>query len=140
MALRYLLDTNAVSEWVKPTPDATVLKSLQRHHDARAIAAPTLQELAYGFARLAPGKRRDQLELWLNELAQRLPVLPFDAQAAWWLGVERARLGRVGIQLPHVDGEIAAVAQTAQLVLVARNVKDFERIEGLVVECWHATA
>ena len=137
MALRWLLDTNVISEWVKPAPDAAVLKLLQRHQAACAMAAPSLEVLAYGFARLAPGRRRDQLESWLTGLAQRLPVLPFDAQAAWWLGVERARLARAGIQRSHADGEIAAVAVMAQLKLVTRNVKDFAAVDGLVVECWH---
>lgn len=137
MALRYLLDTNVVSEWVKPQPDERVLTRLQRDHAACAIAAPTLQELAFGLARLPPSRRRDQLEFWLTGLAERLPVLGFDARAAWWLGVERARLANIGRTLPYVDGEIAAVAVTQGLCLVTRNLRDFEAVDELQRECWH---
>lgn len=137
MALRYLLDTNVVSEWVKPMPDEAVLKKLARHQGVCAIAATTLQELAFGFARLAPGRRRDQLEQWLIGLADRIPILAFDARAAWWLGVERARLAQRGIVLSYADGEIAACAVAAELTLVTRNGRDFEAIEGVRLESWH---
>lgn len=138
MALRFLLDTNVVSEWVRPHPDKAVLTRLQAEQAACAMAAPTLQELAFGLARLAPGRRRDQLETWLTGLADRLPVLPVNARAAWWLGVERARRERLGRPLPYVDGEIAAVAVTTGLTLVTRNGRDFESINGLQVETWHS--
>lgn len=140
MALRYLLDTNVVSEWVKPVPDEAVVRRLTRHQGACAIAATTLHELTFGFARLPPGRRRDQLEGWLTGLADRLPILPFDAQAAWWLGVERARLARSGIVLPLADGEIAAVAVQSSPTLVTRNVRDFEAVEELKVQNWHSLA
>lgn len=137
MALRYLLDTNVVSEWVKPVPDPAVMAKFSRHQAACAVSAPTLQELAFGFSRLPPSRRRDHLEHWLTGLAQRLPVLAFDAQAAWWLGVERARQAQQGRTLPYVDGEIAAVAVTAGLTLVTRNLKDFGQVQGLSVVAWH---
>lgn len=137
MALRYLLDTNVVSEWVKPLPNEAVLKRLARHQGACAMAATSLQELAFGFARLAPGRRRDHLEQWLAGLAERIPVIEFDAPAAWWLGVERARLAGQGIVLPYADGEIAACAVTRELHLVTRNGRDFEAVDGLRLVNWH---
>jgi tRNA(fMet)-specific endonuclease VapC len=138
VTLRYLLDTNVVSEWVKPTADAQVVARLTQHEAACAIAAPTLEELAFGMARLPPSRRRDQLEQWLAATVDRMPVLPFDARAAWWLGVERARLARLGRPAPRADGEIAAIAVAHGLILVTHNVKDFAAFSGLRIEDWSA--
>lgn len=138
MALRYLLDTNVLSEWVKPQPHAGVMQAMQRHEAECAIAATTLQELAFGVARLPQGQRRAALETWLSGCAHRFPILPFDAKAAWWLGLERARLAAIGRALPHADGEIAACAVAHELILVTRNVKDFEGLQGLGLVNWHA--
>ncbi len=139
MALKFLLDTNVVSEWVKQQPDAGVLSEMHRHEGACAVAAPTLEELAFGLSRLPPGRRRDQLEQWLTALAQRLPVLPYDAKAAWWWGVERARLARIARPVPRPDGSIAAVAATHGLTLVTRNLKDFQPMSGFEMVSWHSS-
>lgn len=140
MRLRYLLDTNVLSEWVKPQPHASVMQALQRHEAECAMAAPTLQELVFGVARLPHGQRRAALELWLGNCAKQMPVLSFDAKAAWWLGQERARLANKGRALPHADGEIAACAVAHGLTLVTRNVKDFEGLQGLTVVNWHTSS
>lgn len=137
MALQFLLDTNVVSEWVKLQPEQAVLTAMQQHEGACAIASPTLEELAFGMSRLVPSRRRDQLEAWLTALAQRLTVLPYDARSAWWWGVERARLERVGRPVPRADGSIAAVAATQGLTLVTRNLRDFQPMAGLEMTSWH---
>ena len=137
MTLRFLLDTNVVSEWVKLQPDPDVLAAMRQHESACAVAAPTLEELAVGLSRLVPRRRRDDLERWLTALAQQLPVLPYDAQAAWWWGVERARLERLGRPVPRPDGSIAAVAATQGLTLVTRNLKDFQPMVGFERISWH---
>lgn len=140
MALAFLLDTNVVSEWVKPQPHPAVLKALKRHAASCAIGAPTLEELAYGCARLDSDTRREALRRWIDGIAQRIPVLPYDARAADWLGQERARLARIGKPAPRTDGEIAAIAWANGLTLVTRNLADFAAFEGLKVINWHQPA
>lgn len=137
MVLRYLLDTNVVSELTKPLPNQTVVLALRLHESTCAISAITLEELAFGCARLPSAQRRAWFSQWLQGLAQRLPVLPFDAQAALWLGRERARLLAMGRPAPRTDGQIAAVAATQGLTLVTRNARDFAGFEGLPLEDWH---
>lgn len=140
MALRYLLDTNVVSELTKPLANPGVLQALAQHEADCAIAAPTLEELVFGCRRLAPGARQDWLQHWVDGLPYRLPVLPFDQHAAAWLGAERARLAALGRPAPRTDGEIAAVAVTQGLTLVTRNGRDFGGFAELVVVDWHDSA
>lgn len=136
MALRFLLDTNVVSELSKPAPDHAVLSALQGHEADCAIGAPTLEELTFGCARLPPGHRQTWLRRWLAGLAGRIVVLPYDRQAASWLGAERARLAALGKPAPRTDGEIAAIAVTQGLTLVTRNLRDFQSFEGLAWADW----
>lgn len=64
------------------------------------------------------------------------PVLAYDEAAAHWHGRERARLDGLGRPAPYVDGQIAAIAQVSNLILVTVNVKDFARFKDLKVENW----
>jgi tRNA(fMet)-specific endonuclease VapC len=137
VALQFLLDTNVVSELTKPLPDAAVVLALRQHESQCAISAITLEELAFGGARLKLPQRRDWFAEWLAGLSARLPVLPFDAAAALWLGRERARLQALGRSAPRADGEIAAVAVTQGLILVTRNGRDFAGFLGLQLQSWH---
>ncbi len=135
--LRYLLDTNIVSQPVAKTPAESVLRKLRRLGDQCAIAAPVWHELQYGCKRLPPGKRREALEDYLSEVVQvSFPILAYDEAAARRHATERARLEETGTTTPFVDGQIAAIALVNELVLVTGNVKDFSPFTGLIVESW----
>jgi tRNA(fMet)-specific endonuclease VapC len=135
--LRYLLDTNIVSQPVAKTPAASVLRKLRNIGDQCAIATPVWHELQYGCKRLPAGKRREALEDYLTEVVQvSFPILPYDEAAAKRHATERARLQETGTTLPFVDGQIAAIALVNDLVLVTGNVRDFASFTGLSVESW----
>jgi tRNA(fMet)-specific endonuclease VapC len=137
MSLRFLLDTNVVSQPVAPIPDPKILAKLQEHQEEIAIAATVWHELVFGARVLPRSRRRRVLERYLMEVVEPgLPILSYDAAAAAWHGAERARLRAVGITPAFVDGQIAAVAKTNGLILVTRNVADFEPFEGIEVENW----
>lgn len=134
--IHYLLDTNVVSELSRPAPRPGVLAQLDAHDGELAVSAVTMGELRFGVDLLPPSKRRDELEEHLGQLMRRLPVLPYDRGAALWHGAERARLRKLGKERPFVDGQIAAVAATRNLILVTANVADFAHFDNLIVKDW----
>lgn len=135
--MSYLLDTNVLSEPVKPDPDAGVMAGLKSTPGMIATAGPVWHQLLFGCYRLPDSSRRRTLEQYLFQvLAPSLPVLPYDEPAANWHASERARLESRGLTPPFVDGQIAAIAKVRGLVLVTRNVAHFEPFEGLPVEDW----
>jgi tRNA(fMet)-specific endonuclease VapC len=137
VSLRFLLDTNVLSEPAKPRPNRRVMDRLRRHHDDVATASPVWHELLYGCARLPASARRQTLERYLHDiLAPTLTILPYDAQAAAWHAGERARLDARGRTRPLVDGQIAAIARSRGLVLVTGNPADYRDFDGLAIEDW----
>ena len=128
--MKYLLDTNAVSEWVKPRPDPGLAAWLAAcDEDSIYLSVVTLAELRRGIARLELGRRRSQLDLWLrDELPQRfdgriLPVTGAVADVWGMLVAEREALGR---PISAMDAFIAATAHLHEMVLVTRNEADFQ--------------
>ena len=136
--MKYLLDTNVLSESVKTSPQKSVLNLTERHQHEIVTAAPVWHELCYGCQRLPVSRKREILANFLyNVLKPNMTILPYDERAAEWHAKERARLTVLG-QIPSfVDGQIAAVAKVNGLILVTRNTLDFEKFSGLKLENWH---
>lgn len=138
MTLRYLLDTNVISELTKPTPNAGVVRRFHRHELHVATASPVWNELAFGCERMPASKRRDGLQAFIDQLRPVLPVLPYGAAAAEWHARERARIEREGRKAPFVDGQIASIAYVHGLTLVTANLKDYALFDGISVEDWRS--
>jgi tRNA(fMet)-specific endonuclease VapC len=135
--LRYLLDTNILSEATRATPDAGVMARLRRFGDRIATSAVSWHELHHGLALMAPSRKRTAVAAFLESLSRaELPVLPYAAEAAEWHARERARLAAAGRTAPFVDGQIAAIAHVNGLVLVTRNTSDFRHFSGLKLQNW----
>ena len=102
--IRYLLDTNALSETARSQPSPHLVKRLQMRRAEVCTSSVVWHELRYGVVRLDPGKRKDILLSWMSALElSSLPILPYDQEAARWHADERARLERVGQTLPFRD-------------------------------------
>ena len=136
MALRYLLDTNVLSEAMRPLPDPQVMDRIASAGDTIATASPVWHEIEFGRLLLPAGKRRRAIETIIDAFSAVLTILPYDTSAAAWHARERARLSRLGKPPPFVDGQIAAITAVNDLVLVTRNVRDFSGFTGLEVESW----
>jgi len=134
---RYLLDTNVLSEPLRPAPDQKVLDRLRRHHDELATAAVVWHELWFGCRRLPDSDKRRAIEAYLTQVVgPSLPILSYDGRAAAWHAVERARLTRAGKTPAFADGQIAAIAATQDLILVSFNRADYADFRDLTVEDW----
>jgi tRNA(fMet)-specific endonuclease VapC len=134
---RWLLDTNILSEPLKPRPDPEVLRQLEACSGRLVTAAPVLHELWFGAERLPAGRRRSALMAFVRDVVfPSIPVLPYEREAARWHAAERARLAAQGRTPAFVDGQIAAVASVNGCGLVTRNGKDFEGFEGVEIVDW----
>jgi len=69
-------------------------------------------------------------------VSANVPILDYDRAAADWHARERARLEASGRTPPFIDGQIAAIARVADLILVTSNKADFKPFEGLRVQSW----
>ena len=135
--MRYLLDSNTVSEPLRPKPSARIIQGLHEHDGEAAIPAPVWHELHFGCARLPPSRRRSNIERYIQDVVlTSFPVLDYDREAADWHALERARLRSIGKTPPFVDGQIAAIAFVNDLILVTSNVRDFEGFRGVQVQSW----
>lgn len=140
--MNFLLDTNIVSEWVRPRPDPGVVDWLEGADEDRVfISVITLAELRFGIEQLKEGVRRRRLDKWLDEeLSQRFAgrVLPVDEAVAnaWGRLVSRTR--GAGRPIQPMDGFIAATAQVHRLGLVTRNVADFAPVLKTIINPWKA--
>jgi predicted nucleic acid-binding protein len=136
----FLLDTNVVSEWVKPRPDPGVVTWLAEINEDRVfLSVITLAELRHGVELMAKGARRDRLDAWLVEqLPARFEerVLPVDPTIADRWGRLMARVRQNGRPVGTMDGFIAATAEQYGLTLVTRNVSDFDAIGIPLINPW----
>jgi tRNA(fMet)-specific endonuclease VapC len=134
--MKFLLDTNVLCEPRMPQPNRNVLSKLAVHSGQVATASVCIHELIFGAERLPMSQRRREYQAFVDELVGAITILPYDAEAATWHGRERARLERAGKLPPFVDGQIASIAATRDLVLITKNIRDFHNFRGLRVETW----
>ena len=135
-----VLDTNVISEMLKPAPDVAVTAWLNAQAPSEVyLSAVSEAELRFGVAVLAPGQRQDRLAeaieaLLREEFAGRL--LPFDTAAARSFADIAAARRRSGRPISPFDGQIAAIARTHRAVLASRNVADFEGCDIPLIDPW----
>ena len=133
--MSFLLDTNAVSEWIKPSPNAGLIAWMDSVDEDRTfISVVSIAELRYGVDRLPESKRRRALERWLQE---QLPlrfedrILGVDAVIAEMWGKLASRNEAAGRPKGIMDTFLAATAVAHQLTVVTRNVDDFPALNVL---------
>ena len=138
--MSFLLDTNVVSELTKPRPNPGVVVWLADvDEDSVFLSVITLTELRYGVERLAPGRRRKQLDWWLQQaLPERFEgrIVPIDATVADACGKLMARTEASGRPIEARDAYIAATAQVYRLTLVTRNATHFETTVKSILTPW----
>lgn len=138
--MNFLLDTNIVSEWVKPRPYPGVVAWLAEADEDRVfVSVVTLAELRYGVERMAAGSRRSRLDEWLrDELPLRFQgrVLAIEAAVADMWGKIAVRSESAGKRIGVMDRFIAATAEAHDLTLVTRNASHFESLVRSILNPW----
>ena len=136
-----VLDTNIISEAMKPEPHATVQVWLN-HQVAETlyISSVTLAELLYGIAALPVGKRKELLAQALDGLMGlfRDRVLPFDVDAARHYAELAVTARSCGRGFPTPDGYIAAIAASRGFIVASRDTAPYEAAGVSVVNPWEA--
>jgi toxin FitB len=133
--MRYLLDTNIISNITKPTPSESLIAWMAEQPDRDLfIASLTIAEIRRGILEKPSGKRRDRLEVWFSgpQGPQALfagRVLPFDERAALVWARLMADGKDKGRPRSALDTIIAAVAEANECVVVTDNDKDFQGVE-----------
>ena len=138
--MSYLLDTNVVSETVRPSPRQSVLDWMEaRNSSDLFLAAQTMGELVRGARKVREQERRERFERWIErDLARQFDgrVLPFDGRTAAIWGRLMGDGDRAGRRPAAADAHIAAVAIQHELILVTRNVRDFARFDIQLFNPW----
>jgi predicted nucleic acid-binding protein len=136
-----LLDTNVISEPLRPAGDAAVLAWIDAQIvETLYLSAISLAELRLGMATLPAGKRKDVLH---SSFEQRvLPlfagrILPFDSAASEAYAVLRARARVQGKAIAPADGYIAATAKSHGLIVATRDTRPFEAVGLTVINPWN---
>jgi predicted nucleic acid-binding protein len=138
--LSFLLDTNVISEWVKPQPHAGVIRWLADADEDRVfISVITIAEVRGGLERMPKGRRRDRIAAWLSEdLAVRFEgrVVPVDAAIAQEWGVAVGLARDHGLNIGIMDAFLAATARSRGMTLVTRTPRDFRGLGVEVFDPW----
>jgi toxin FitB len=137
-----ILDTNVISELMKPVSDPAVEKWL----DAQAaeslfLTATSLSELLVGIEILPAGKRKQGLMGVLNGIVEQIldwRVLPFDEPAARFYSTLVARARERGRAISILDGQIAAIAESHGYIVATRDTSPFEAAGITYVNPWNA--
>ena len=134
--MNFLLDTNAVSEWVKPQPNPGLIRWMESADEDRVfLSVISLAELRYGVERMPAGARRTRLEQWLrDELPLRFErrILPIDNDIAEAWGRTVSRSEALGRPMGAMDAFLSATAEVHHLTLVTRSVSDFVTLKAVV--------
>lgn len=136
-----ILDTNVVSEMMRPAPQPAVLKwfATQSFEDVH-ITAITMAEILFGIQLLAAGKRRGALQAGADKTFAVFAghILPFDDRAAYEFSIIASARRKRGSPISEFDAQISAIALVNGATLATRNTDDFQGRGVQLVDPWKA--
>lgn len=133
-----LLDTNVLSELMKPVPDLLVERWFLLNEEDCCLASVVIGELAFGIGKLDDGARKSNLQSQLFEWRIRFVNRshPFDVAAAMIYGEVQANARKAGRSMSVPDAQIAAIARDKNFSLATRNAKDFSTTGLDLINPW----
>jgi hypothetical protein len=136
-----ILDTNVVSELMRPEPDARVRQWVGGWRaEELATTAITVAEIRHGIERLPDGRRKAGLLSAATGLFAAFGglVQPFDALAAAWFGPVMVHRASLGLPIEGFGAQIAAICRAQDAALATRNVRDFLETGVRIIDPWSA--
>jgi tRNA(fMet)-specific endonuclease VapC len=131
--MKYMLDTNICIALIRHKSPALLQKLITHQPGEVGISSITLSELTYGVEKSA---LREQNLTALQQFLLPLELVEFDDRAAFVYGKVRAELERSGQPIGSMDMLIAAHALSVAAILVTNNGREFQHVEGLIIEDW----
>ncbi len=136
----YLLDTNMISELMKPNPDKHVIAKMSEYENLIALPSTVWTELMFGVNTMPEGKRKDFVFTKLvDDIQSTYNIIQYDNHAALIQADIRSRLQEIGTPVDFPDTQIASIAVSNCMILVTRNTKHFEpiqKVSPLMLENW----
>ena len=139
----FVLDTNVISELMRPTPNPVVVDWIAGQAAANLFfSAVGEAELRYGLAIMPAGRRRDALAsevggMLSEDFAGR--ILPFDSEATRAYARIAADRRAIGRPISQTDCQVGAIAHSRGMAMVTRNVRDFTDMGVNIVDPWAVT-
>lgn len=137
-----VLDTNVLSEMMRPAPDATITNWVATQSAANLFVTTITQaEILHGVLLLPQGHRRDAIEVAADAMFEEdfagriLPFSSLAARAYAEIAVARRQSGR---PISQFDAQIAAIARSAGAAVATRNVPDFEGCGIRAIDPWRS--
>lgn len=134
-----IVDTNVVSELMKPSPSALVIEWVRARTGSELFTTSiTLAEVLYGIARLPGGRRKELLRSTASEVfaAFEDQVLPFDSRAATHYADVVGGRDQIGLPIDGFDAQIASICRAHGAVLATHNLKDFRHTDINLIDPW----
>ncbi|HEY0461345.1 MAG TPA: type II toxin-antitoxin system VapC family toxin [Pyrinomonadaceae bacterium] len=137
--MKFLLDTNVISEPKQKQPNERVLEWLDAQDEAKLfLSVLTIGEIKKGLTRLDSGKKKTALENWLEKLRNRFSrrILSMSEKTFLVWGKIYGEFEQRGIRRPAFDSLLEATALEHDLILVTRNVKNFQNSQVTILNPW----
>jgi len=137
--MKFLLDTNVISEPKQKTPNKKVLEWLDAQDESKLfLSVLSIGEIRKGIARLESGKKKTELEEWLEKLRNRFArrLLPLSEKTFLVWGKMCGEFENKGIIRSALDSLLEATALEHDLILVTRNVKNFQNSQVTILNPW----
>lgn len=135
----YLLDTSIILEFSKLQPNQAVIENFLKSKNLCAISSISWQELNYCVKKLLDSQKKDYLTDFICTVQNYFEVIEYDSLSAKICGELMAQAEKSGLVLPYYDMQIAANAIASNMILITKNLSDFEKIKqfsNLTTENW----
>ena|SRR5436190_5758631 len=136
--MKFLVDTNVVSEQVQKYPSEKVLRWLEENDQAIRLSVITIAEVKRGISRQPENQKKKDLQKWFDEVLRSFSerILPIDKEVALTWGEMYSAAQRHGFNPPGFDSLLAATALKHNLVVVTRNEDDFRGTGVKTINPW----